>query len=208
MFLWGMFTLLCYRANSYAELAAFRFFVGLFEGPFFTSLQYIMGSWYRKDELVRRAGFFYVASAVGTMTSGLLASRIVKNLDGVGGHEGWRWLYIVAGSITLPIAIWGAFVFPGTPNNAKRWMFNDAEYAIARERMVAQGRKPPTGLQFSFKTVHRFLLKWHFWLLVPQTMIWYLTFMANSQGVYTLWLKSIYKKDLTKVNNYTVRLLR
>ncbi|KAH8593809.1 major facilitator superfamily domain-containing protein [Bisporella sp. PMI_857] len=203
MFLWGLFTLLCYQAKSYSQLAAFRFFVGLFEGPYFTSIQYIMGSWYRRDELVRRAGFFYVASAVGTMTSGLLAARIVKDLDGVAGHAGWRWLYIVAALITFPIAIWGFLAFPGTPNNKKRWMFTESEYAVARERMVAQGRVPPTGLGSNLKTVHRFVLKWHFWLLVPQTMIWYLTFMANSQGVYTLWLKSTYKKEVSKVNNYT-----
>lgn len=138
------------------------------------------------------------------MTSGLLAARIIKSLDGALGHAGWRWLYIVPAIVTFVVAIWGALAFPGTPNNKKRWMFSDAEYAIARERMAAEGREPPTGLQFSLKTVHRFLLRWHFWLLVPQTMLWYLTFMANSQGAYTLWLKATYKKELYKVNNYTV----
>lgn len=29
--MWGIFTLVQYRANSYAELAAYRFFVGWFE---------------------------------------------------------------------------------------------------------------------------------------------------------------------------------
>lgn len=29
--MWGIFTLLQYRANSYAEMAAYRFFVGWFE---------------------------------------------------------------------------------------------------------------------------------------------------------------------------------
>ena len=28
---WGIFTLLQYRANSYAEIMAYRFFVGIFE---------------------------------------------------------------------------------------------------------------------------------------------------------------------------------
>ena len=165
-----------------------------------------MGSWYRKDEIVRRAGFFYVASAVGTMTSGLLAARIVTDLDGVGGRAGWRWLYIVAACITFPISIWGFLCFPGTPNNKKRWMFTDREIGMARERMAAEGRAQPIGLQFNLRTAKRFVRTWHFWLLVPQTMIWYLTFMANGQGAYTLWLRSAYPgiENRAKVNNFTV----
>lgn len=138
------------------------------------------------------------------MSSGLLAARIIKTLDGALGHVGWRWLYIIASIATFPVALWGALAFPGTPDNKKRWMFTEDEYAMARERMAAQGRKSPSGLGFNLKTVHRFFLRWHFWLLVPQTMIWYLTFMANGQGAYTLWLKATYKKQLSKVNNYTV----
>lgn len=44
--LWGIFTLLQYRATSFGELAAYRFFVGAFESGFFTSIHYVLGSWY------------------------------------------------------------------------------------------------------------------------------------------------------------------
>lgn len=40
---WGIFTLLQYRADSYAELAAYRFFVGWFEAAFFPGVHYIFG---------------------------------------------------------------------------------------------------------------------------------------------------------------------
>lgn len=42
---WSLFTLLQYRANSFGELAAYRFMVGLFESGFFTSIHYVLGSW-------------------------------------------------------------------------------------------------------------------------------------------------------------------
>ena len=32
MTLWGVFTLLCYRAQSFGELAAYRLMIGLFQG--------------------------------------------------------------------------------------------------------------------------------------------------------------------------------
>jgi hypothetical protein len=40
---WGIFTLLQYRVNSYAELAAYRFLVGWFEAAFFPAMHYIFG---------------------------------------------------------------------------------------------------------------------------------------------------------------------
>ncbi|KAI8162043.1 putative transporter SEO1 [Colletotrichum sp. SAR 10_70] len=41
--LWGVFTLLQYRVNSYAELAAYRFMVGWFEAAFFPAMHYVFG---------------------------------------------------------------------------------------------------------------------------------------------------------------------
>jgi MFS family permease len=40
---WGIFTLLQYRVHSFAELAAYRFLVGLFEAAFFPAIHYIFG---------------------------------------------------------------------------------------------------------------------------------------------------------------------
>jgi hypothetical protein len=40
---WGIFTLLQYRVNSFAELAAYRFLVGWFEAAFFPAMHYIFG---------------------------------------------------------------------------------------------------------------------------------------------------------------------
>ena len=41
--LWGVFTLLQYRAQSFSELAAYRFFVGWFEAAFFPAVHYMFG---------------------------------------------------------------------------------------------------------------------------------------------------------------------
>jgi MFS family permease len=47
--LWGLFTLLQYRASSYSEMMAYRFLVGLFESAYFPAVHYVLGSWYRGD---------------------------------------------------------------------------------------------------------------------------------------------------------------
>lgn len=102
---WGLFTLLQYRVNSYAELAAYRFLVGWFEAAFFPAVHFIFGkwsglyvlalltfsgSWYRGDEIGRRGGVFYVGLTLGTLTAALIQSGASSRLDGVHGLAGWR----------------------------------------------------------------------------------------------------------------------
>lgn len=87
---WGIFTLLQYRTQSVGELMAYRFFVGIFEAAFFPGVHYVLGSWYRGDELGRRGGVFYVGQMLGTLTAGLIQSGASANLDGVRGMSGWR----------------------------------------------------------------------------------------------------------------------
>jgi MFS family permease len=206
MFLWGLFTLLLYRSPSYSYLAGFRFLVGFLEGPFFCSVHYVLGSWYRKDELVRRAGIFYVSSGVGTMTTGLLAARIYQSLDGSLGIAGWRWMYIVASIMTFPIALWGFFSFPGSPKDGKRWFFTDDEIELAKERMELEGRLKAKGLTLEWKVIKRFFGRWHFWILIPWNVMWLLGYQSMTQGGYTLWLKSQKQYDVVQVNNFTVRI--
>jgi len=55
-------------------------------GAFFPSIHYVFGSWYRPDEIARRAGIFYVAAAIGTASTGFVAAGVYDGLDGVLGH--------------------------------------------------------------------------------------------------------------------------
>lgn len=41
--MWGVFTLLQYRVNSFGEMMVYRFFVGWFEAAFFPGMHYIFG---------------------------------------------------------------------------------------------------------------------------------------------------------------------
>lgn len=157
---------------------------------------------YSPDEIVRRAGIFYVASSIGQITTGLLAARVYTDLNGALGHEGWRWMYLIAGTMALPVAIFGIFTFPGTPNHGKRWILTDDEFDLAKERMVLCGRKEPQG--FGWSAIKRFVGRWHFWLLVPWNVSWLMGFLSETQGVYTLWLKSHKAYSTPKVNELTV----
>lgn len=48
--------------------------------------------------LQTRIALFYTASALAGAFSGLLAFGIAK-MDGLGGYEGWRWIFLIGKSI-------------------------------------------------------------------------------------------------------------
>lgn len=97
-------------------------------------MQYIIGSWYRKDELAKRSCIFHTSSSIATMFSGYLMAA-VYNLGGKGGYRGWQWyvqqipsismhsqftrLFIVDGIISLPVALLGFIVLPDVPEISK-----------------------------------------------------------------------------------------
>lgn len=63
---------------------------GLAESTFYPGMQYIIGSWYRKDELAKRSCIFHTSSGIASMFSGYLMDAVYK-LGGRGGFKGWQW---------------------------------------------------------------------------------------------------------------------
>jgi hypothetical protein len=53
-----------------------------------------VGSWYRKEELFKRAGVWFMGNSLGSMFSGYLQAAAYKNLNGTHGLAGWRWLFL------------------------------------------------------------------------------------------------------------------
>jgi hypothetical protein len=49
--------------------------------------------WYCREEIQLRQTLFFSAASIAGAFSGLLAFAIA-HMDGVGGLEGWRWIFI------------------------------------------------------------------------------------------------------------------
>ena len=116
--------------------------LGLAESSFYPGMQYVIGSWYRKDELAKRSCIFHVSSAIATMCSGYLMAA-VYHLGGRGGFAGWQWsivlkylyairsglrrnsrLFIVDGIISLPIALAGYLFIPDVPETTRAFFLS------------------------------------------------------------------------------------
>jgi MFS transporter, ACS family, pantothenate transporter len=107
---------------------------------------------------------FWLAGATGQLFSGFLQAAAYKNLSGVDGLEGWRWLFIIDGIITLPLALLGYVFFPNLPQGGKKtWWTTEEEHILSVKRMQSIGRagKEP----WTLAKVKRILLSWQTYLL-------------------------------------------
>ncbi|KAL4812286.1 major facilitator superfamily domain-containing protein [Aspergillus spinulosporus] len=195
--LWGIFTLLQYRATSYAEIMAYRFMVSIFEASYFPGVHYVLGSWYKSNEIGRRGGAFYVGLTLGYLTASLLQSATLDNLDGVHGLAGWRWLFIVNAIITLPLAVIGCFIYPGTIDKPNRLVISKKDLEIARKRLEKQGNTVHSA-PFSWSLVKRIFATKRFWLM----LLWDSLFFNSSANTasFLLWLQSLNRFSESKLN--------
>ncbi|KAI5475641.1 MFS general substrate transporter [Pseudohyphozyma bogoriensis] len=183
---WGLSTLMSYAVKSYKTLYVTRFLVGLFESGFYPGMVYILGCFYSDRELSKRNSIFWCAGTLGQMFSGFLQTAAYNNLSGVGGLAGWRWLFIIDGIISVPIAILGLVFLPNLPWAAKpSFLLNSSEIELARARMRSFGRQEAR--PWTKSRVKSLFTTWHIYVLPILYVIWNNAYM---QSPMQYWLKS------------------
>ncbi|KIY53255.1 MFS general substrate transporter [Fistulina hepatica ATCC 64428] len=189
---WAVLTFCQSRVTRSWHLYILRACVGFFEAPSFAGTHFILGSWYRREELFKRAGVWFMGNSLGSMFSGYLQAAAYTNLNGVKGLAGWQWcaysfplMLHNIGIITLPIAFIGFVFFPGLPNSKKPWFLTEEEHALAHSRMPKDHRQAKGVVWSTFKKTLRRPM---WWICVPT----YICMIQSSYwtGYMSLWLKS------------------
>ncbi|EHA51141.1 pantothenate transporter liz [Pyricularia oryzae 70-15] len=165
------------------HLYVLRALTGFLEASSFGGTHLILGSWYKNDEVFKRAGVWFMGNSLGSMFSGYLQAAAYKNLNGVMGRAGWRWLFIIHGVITLPISFLGYAVWPGLPISKRRWWMTEEEHALALKRIPVVEKEGIT-----WKTFKYTLSRPMWWICVPTYVClvlsnYWTTYMA-------LWLRA------------------
>ncbi|KAK8869724.1 hypothetical protein IAR55_000292 [Kwoniella newhampshirensis] len=185
---WGLCTLLTYRVSNYHQLYALRFFVGLAESGMYPALHWILGSYYKPNELAKRASLLGTSAGLGTLFSSILQAAAYTNLDGHHNLAGWRWLFIIDAVITLPIAMLGLIFLPAVPGHSQEkptfWLSQD-DLNLCRARMESVGRAPQKPL--TWKRVLGYAKGWQFYLLPLMYMVW--NNSIKMSGIMAFWLK-------------------
>lgn len=136
---WGIVMTIMGIVQNFAGMCITRFFLGIFEAGFFPGALYLIGQWYPPKRTQFRMALFYCASAVSGAFSGLLAAAIAK-MDGIAGQEGWRWIFILEGIVTVLMGVAVFWLLPDCPEVAAgRWLTQDESRYLVLSRIFTRG---------------------------------------------------------------------
>ncbi|KAK3701838.1 hypothetical protein LTR37_015260 [Vermiconidia calcicola] len=167
MLCWGTVMTLQGIVQSYHGLLLTRFFLGVTEAGFFPASSYLLTTWYCRFELQRRMAVFYAGAAISGAFSGLLSYGIIQ-MDGVGGLEGWRWIFILEGIATVAVGTTVKFILPDSPRQAS--FLEDWEKDFMMERLEQDAGTAAGHVdyddKFSIKSLTGVLSEWKLWVTI------------------------------------------
>ncbi|CAG5158666.1 uncharacterized protein ALTATR162_LOCUS5195 [Alternaria atra] len=113
---WGIVATLMGVTQNREGFFAVRFFLGVAESGLFPGVVYYLSMWYKREERQYRISLFFSCASLAGAFGGILAYGIA-HMRNVGGYEGWRWIFILEGLLTIVIGVvayWFISNYPGT----------------------------------------------------------------------------------------------
>ncbi|KAK5012645.1 hypothetical protein LTR60_004277, partial [Cryomyces antarcticus] len=156
VFLLAIFTIGQGVITTYGGLVTMRFFVGLFEAGLVPGSVFLLASYYPRFDLQWRLNILMLT------VSQLLAYAIAgMDEDGPSHYKGWRWIFIIEGSVTAAVAIACKWIIVDWPATAS-WL-TDADRALITRR-IARDAGTCRMDRLNVKALRRCLLDWKVWL--------------------------------------------
>lgn len=112
VFSWSIITLCNGFVQNHKSLIALRVLLGCFEGGFFPAMTLIISMVYKQQEQAKRIAFFFGSASLSGAFGGLIAGGL-SSVKTTGGLEGWRYLYIIEGLVSVVASVWLFFGLPG-----------------------------------------------------------------------------------------------
>ncbi|KAJ5288891.1 hypothetical protein N7478_001921 [Penicillium angulare] len=125
---------------------------------------------------IRPSLFLGIAMAICSLANafgGLIGAGVLGNLDGAHGIDGWRWLFIIEGVITVGVSLLAAIFLPNYPATTS-WL-DAQEQSYAQWRLIddageaddakSTSFKEALALVFADKRIYLFILLQHTSLL-------------------------------------------
>jgi len=117
MLLWGIVATLLGVATNYPGFLVARFFLGVTESGLFPGVVYYLSMWYKRTESHFRVALFFSAASLAGAFGGIFAYGI-GYMKGVGGLQGWQWIFILEGLLTVVVALASYFTIHNYPSTA------------------------------------------------------------------------------------------
>ncbi|KAI0073949.1 MFS general substrate transporter [Panus rudis PR-1116 ss-1] len=170
MILWSIVSASQFWLSGRGSFLAARCLLGFMQGGFIPDVILYLSYFYTKNELPLRLAWFWVSNYVAELVGAFLATGILR-LRGVGGHAGWRYMFLLEGILTLLVGVLSFFLMPPGPTQTKAWYrpkgwFSEREETIMVNRVL---RDDPTksdmhnreGLHI--KKIFQIMKDWRLW---------------------------------------------
>jgi len=87
----------------------------------FLGATFYLSSWYKRRELSWRVSILFSAAALAGAFGGILAFAIGK-MKGLGGQEGWRWIFYIEGIATVIVGCLAFFLLYDFPSDRPKFL--------------------------------------------------------------------------------------
>lgn len=105
MLLWGLASMATMWVSTERQFYCVRFLVGVFEAGFVPGVLYYLTLWYPVQRRGRATALFFMGFAAAPIVAGPLAGAVMTYMQGLGGLQGWQWLFVVEGIPALVLAL-------------------------------------------------------------------------------------------------------
>jgi MFS transporter, ACS family, tartrate transporter len=133
---WGFVSIAMLFITGPRSFYAMRFLLGAAEAGFFPGVVLYLTYWFPGPERARAVAQFSTASMAAGIVGAPL-SGVLLSMRGVGGLDGWQWLFLVEGIPAVALGIIALFYLTDDPERA-RWLPVDEQTwlvaAIQRDR--------------------------------------------------------------------------
>ncbi|KAI8375570.1 major facilitator superfamily domain-containing protein [Blakeslea trispora] len=138
---WAIVTWAHVLIKDFNGFLAVRIFIAVTEAGFIPACLAYLTGWYKTTELATRLAWFWGIQSFASAFSGLISSGIFE-LRGIGGLEGWKWLFLIDGVLTHVVGFLAFFYLPCNPMKTtgslrgKVGWFNERQAKIAILRII------------------------------------------------------------------------
>ncbi|MDF3883012.1 MFS transporter [Cupriavidus basilensis] len=187
---WGIISTAMCLVESPTSFLVLRFLLGIAEAGFYPGVILYLTYWYPLRLRSQVCSIFFLGVPLSGLIGGPLSGWIMHSLDGVWGHSGWQWMFVLEGGPAILAGIFTYFYLDNGPRAAK-WL-------SAEEReLVASTLDKETALQLRAGHGHKFMdaiRNGNVWQLAAANF----TLLSSIYGV-SFWMPQIVK-DLGVTN--------
>jgi len=132
MLLWGLASVGMMAVSTPGHFYLLRFMLGVFEAGFFPGIVLYLTYWFPARRRAAVMAIFFAGVAVAGVLGGLVSGWIMRDMAGVMGLAGWKWMFAIEGAPAVLLAFVAAKWLVDSPQQAHWLTADEQDFITAR----------------------------------------------------------------------------